>query len=121
MKRAAVQSEQAKRPIPQSGIRAWWSRPFGLRCVLMVFSAQALLGQTIDRTKPPVSGPPRAYKLPSVFETKLPNGLTVVLAEDTRFPLVTLRLVFLAGNKRDPREIPGLAASLASMLMQGTK
>src|SRR5262249_33645946 len=54
------------------------------------------------------------------FETKLPNGLTVMLAEDTRFPLVTTRLVFLAGNKRDPKDIPGLAASLAAMLNQGT-
>jgi zinc protease len=45
----------------------------------------------------------------------------VVLAEDTRFPLVTVRLVFLAGNKRDPEDIPGLAASLASMLIQGTQ
>jgi len=43
-----------------------------------------------------------------------------MLAEDGRFPLVTTQLVFLAGNKRDPKEIPGLAASVASMLMQGT-
>jgi zinc protease len=58
--------------------------------------------------------------LPPVFETKLPNGLTVMLAEDARFPLVTIRLAFLAGNKRDPKNVPGLAAAVASMLMQGT-
>jgi zinc protease len=83
--------------------------------------ALPLAAQTIDRTKAPASPPARAYKLPPVSETKLPNGLTVILAEDARFPLVTMRLVFLAGNKRDPQDIPGLAASLASMLMQGTK
>ncbi len=76
--------------------------------------------QTVDLTKPPVSRDPRPYKLPPVFETKLPNGLTVMLAEDGRFPLVTAQLVFLAGNKRDPKNIPGLAASVASMMMQGT-
>jgi zinc protease len=76
--------------------------------------------QTVDLTKPPVSRDPRPYKLPPVFETKLPNGMTVMLAEDGRFPLVTTQLVFLAGNKRDPKDIPGLAASVASMLMQGT-
>jgi zinc protease len=43
-----------------------------------------------------------------------------MLAEDGRLPLVTTQLVFLAGNKRDPKDIPGLAASVASMLMQGT-
>src|ERR1700722_14843062 len=79
-----------------------------------------LAAQTVDLSKPPVSRDPRPYKLPPVYETKLPNGLTVMLAEDSRFPLVTTRLVFLAGNKRDPKDIPGLAASVASMLMQGT-
>lgn len=79
-----------------------------------------LAAQTVDLTKPPVARDPRPYKLPPVFETKLPNGLTIMLADDPRFPLVTARLVFFAGNKRDPKEIPGLAASVASMLMQGT-
>jgi len=86
-------------------------------CPLFVLT---LAAQTVDLTKPPVSRDPRPYKLPPVFETKLPNGLTVMLAEDSRFPLVTARLVFLAGNKRDSKDIPGLAASVAAMLMQGT-
>src|SRR5580692_5909913 len=89
--------------------------------MVLMLAALPLAAQTVDLTKPPVSRDPRAYKLPPVFETKLPNGLTVMLAEDARFPLVTARLVFLAGNKRDPRDIPGLAASVATMLMQGTK
>jgi zinc protease len=88
--------------------------------ILSMLAALPLVAQTIDLSKPPVSREAKAYKLPPVFETKLPNGLTVMLAEDARFPLVTTRLVFLAGNKRDPKDIPGLAASLASMLMQGT-
>jgi zinc protease len=87
---------------------------------LFLMMALPLAAQSVDLTKPPVSKDPRPYKLPPVFETKLPNGLTVMLAEDPRFPLVTARLVFLAGNKRDPKEIPGLAASVAAMLMQGT-
>ena len=81
----------------------------------------ALSAQTFDRTKPPVSPEPRPYKLPSVYETKLPNGLTVLLAEDARLPLVTMRLVFPGGNKRDPKDLPGLAETAASMLMEGTE
>lgn len=88
--------------------------------LFVLIAALPLAAQTVDLTKPPVSKDPRPYKLPPVFETKLPNGLTVLLAEDGRFPLVTARLVFLAGNKRDPQDIPGLAAAVASMLMQGT-
>jgi zinc protease len=87
----------------------------------MIFNLLPADAQTIDRSRPPVSPEAKAYKLPPVYETKLPNGLNVVLAEDARFPLVTVRLVFLAGNKRDPKDIPGLAASLATMLTQGTK
>jgi zinc protease len=90
------------------------------KLALLIFAALPLAAQTVDLSKPPVSRDPRPYKLPPVSETKLPNGLTVMLADDARFPLVTTRLVFLAGNKRDPKEIPGLAAAVASMLMQGT-
>jgi zinc protease len=100
-------------------------RPIGvlrLAGVLLLAGACAwhLAAQTADLSKPPVSREPRPYKLPPVFETKLPNGLTVQLVDDARFPLVTSRLVFFAGNKRDPKEIPGLAAGVASMLTQGT-
>jgi zinc protease len=92
----------------------------GRTALLLTLAALPLAAQKVDLAKPPVSKDPRPYKLPPVFETKLPNGLTVMLAEDARFPLVSTRLIFLAGNKRDPKNIPGLAASVAAMLMQGT-
>jgi zinc protease len=85
-----------------------------------MLAALPLGAQTADLSKPPASRDPRPYKLPPVTETKLPNGLTVLTAEDGRFPIVTSRLVFFAGNKRDPQNIPGLAAAVASMLTQGT-
>jgi zinc protease len=90
------------------------------RLAALLIATLPLAAQTADLSKPPISKDPRPYKLPPVFETKLPNGLTVLLADDARFPLVTARLAFLAGNKRDPKDIPGLAASVATMLMQGT-
>ena len=80
-----------------------------------------LSAQTFDRTKPPVSPDARPYKLPPVSDTKLPNGLTILMAEDARVPLATVRLVFPSGNRRDPMDLPGLAASVAAMLDQGTK
>ncbi len=87
-----------------------------------ILTAAAALGaQSIDRTKPPVTPPIPDYKLPAAFETTLPNGLTVVLVEDSRFPLVTVRLGFLAGSKFDPKEIPGLAETTAELLTEGTR
>jgi zinc protease len=91
-----------------------------LAAFTMLLTALPLAAQKVDLTKPPVSRDPRPYKLPPVSESKLPNGLTVLLADDPRFPLVSGRLVVFAGNKRDPKDIPGLAASVATMLLQGT-
>jgi zinc protease len=77
--------------------------------------------QTLDRTKAPDTPPIPGYKLPPVFETKLPNGLNVLLVEDARFPLVTARLTFMAGSKYDPKDAPGLSEAVASLLTEGTK
>jgi predicted Zn-dependent peptidase len=83
--------------------------------------AGALAAQTVDRTKPPETPPIPSYKLPPIEESKLPNGLGVVLVEDSRFPLVSLRLTFQAGSKYDPADAPGLAEAVASLLDEGTK
>lgn len=80
----------------------------------------ALGAQTIDRTKPPVTPAAPDYKLPATFETKLPNGLTVTLVEDQRFPLVTVRLGYLAGAKLDPGDMSGVSETVAALLTQGT-
>lgn len=86
-----------------------------------VIAAMNLSAQTIDRTKPPETGPLPAFKLPPVFETKLDNGLQVVLVEDRRFPLVTVRLGFQAGSKFDPAPLPGVAEAAGALLTEGTK
>ena len=45
--------------------------------VVVALAAFGLAAQTVDRTKAPQTGPIPAYKLPPVFETKLPNGMAV--------------------------------------------
>jgi zinc protease len=88
-----------------------------------VFPAAAILlaAQSIDRTKPPQTPPLPAFHLPAVYETKLPNGLAVVLLEDPRFPLVTVRLAFNAGSRFDPTDLRGLSEATGSLLTEGTK
>jgi zinc protease len=88
---------------------------------LLLLAGTTLMAQTIDRTKPPETPPIPAFKMPPVYESKLPNGLAVVLVEDTRFPLVSVRLSFQAGSKFDPKEMPGLAGMVAGLMTQGTK
>jgi len=95
-----------------------------VRGSLMVASAILLLaemqGQTMDRTKPPQTPELPVFKLPPVFETRLPNGLTVLLVEDKRFPMVTARLGFEAGAKYDPAELRGLSETAGALLTEGT-
>lgn len=87
----------------------------------LLLAACMLAAQTVDRTKEPQTPPIPGYKLPPVFETKLPNGLAVVIVEDGRFPLVSARLNFHGGSKYDPADMPGLAEATATLLDEGTK
>ena len=88
---------------------------------LLIFCAMTLIAQKLDRTKPPETPPLPPFKLPSVYETSLSNGLRVILVEDRRLPLVTLRLAFEAGAKFDPPELSGLAEAGGALLTEGTK
>ena len=87
----------------------------------LALAALTLGAQTVDRTKPPQTPPIPNFKLPPVFETKLPNGLNVSVVEDARFPLVSVRLNFQAGSKFDPADIPGLSEATAALITEGTK
>jgi zinc protease len=87
---------------------------------LFLTALGGLPGQQIDRTRPPETPPLPGFKLPPVFETKLSNGLGVTLVEDARFPLLTLRLAFQAGDKFDPADLPGLAEAVGALLKEGT-
>ena len=50
----------------------------------------------------------------------LPNGLTLVVVEDSRLPLVSYRLAFRVGGAFDPPGLPGLIDLLAGLLPEGT-
>jgi len=87
----------------------------------LVAMAATLTAQPVDRTKPPQTPPIPEYKLPPVLDSTLPNGLHVVMVEDGRFPLASIRLTFQAGSKYDPKDLPGLAESVGTLLIEGTK
>jgi zinc protease len=93
-----------------------------MRLVLMsLVAAPLLMAQMMDRTKPPQTPPVPEVSLPPVAESTLLNGLTIMLVEDNRFPLVTIRLSFQAGTKFDPADAPGLSESIAALVSEGTK
>src|ERR1700686_5653964 len=80
------------------------------------------LSKVERKNKAPVSREVLRVKLPKAAEFKLPNGLTVLVIEDHRLPLVTARLLLEgAGALGDPPDLPGLANMTAAMLKEGTK
>ncbi len=74
----------------------------------------------LDRSRPPATADLPVYKLPPVCQSRLSNGLEVLLVEDKRLPLVHLRLGFAAGSKYDPEPLRGLSETSAALLRAGT-
>ena len=75
----------------------------------------------IFRSQPPAPLPPRPITIPAAHETVLSNGLTIVVVEDLRLPLVSYRLAFRTGGAFDPPEFPGLTDLMAGLLPEGTE
>jgi zinc protease len=73
------------------------------------------------RSQAPSPLQPRPIMIPTPRETTLANGLTVVVVEDSRLPLVSYRLAFRVGGAFDPPELPGLTDLLAGLLPEGTE
>ncbi|MDP4221553.1 MAG: pitrilysin family protein, partial [Bacteroidota bacterium] len=74
----------------------------------------------VDRSKKPAPGPVPKSSFPPFSETKLKNGLRVIVVENHKQPLVFFRTLILSGNAQD-RQAIGAASAVASLLEKGTK
>lgn len=77
--------------------------------------------QETFRSQAPPPLQPHPIAIPAPRETVLPNGLTVVVVEDRRLPLVSYRLAFPVGGALDPPGLHGLTDLLAGLLPEGTE
>ena len=59
-------------------------------------------------------------KLPPISESKLDNGLEVVVIENHELPIVWMRMVVKSGSSFDPNGKAGLANLTAGLLRKGT-
>lgn len=82
--------------------------------------APSLKGVTL-KGKAPVSNEVLRFKLPKPYETKLKNGLAVLMVEDHRVPRFVLELNIPVSPFDDPNELPGLAEAAADNMRLGTK
>ncbi len=84
--------------------------------------SKAISRSKVERkNRAPVSKEILRVKLPKPVETTLPNGLTVLILEDHRFPNVTAQLILRGtGALTEPASQVGLASLTAQMLREGT-
>jgi len=99
---------------------------------LTVHGAPGALAQASPRGKPspaktverknraPVNKEILRVRLPRPQEVKLPNGLSVVVLEHHKLPVVNFALWIKTGALADPKELTGLAKFTAEMLREGT-
>ncbi len=73
------------------------------------------------RNAVPGAGPTPVVKLPMAKRFQLQNGLTVLVVESHRLPIVASTLVLRSGSAQDPADLPGLAGYTSSMLDEGTQ
>ncbi|MFY9820231.1 MAG: insulinase family protein [Thermoanaerobaculia bacterium] len=75
---------------------------------------------THKRATPPGPGPAKEVRFPAFQEKTLANGLRIVVIEEHKDPLVSLRLVVKGGRSYEPEGKSGLAEAAASLLTKGT-
>jgi len=87
---------------------------------LMALAAlPALAQQGFD--KPPQPAAPKPLQVPGFAQTRLPNGLTIVVAERRGLPLVTALMQVEAGSLLDPPGRAGLAALTFTVMGKGAQ
>lgn len=100
-------------------------------CVLSVasLSAQAPQGQqqpsdfkgVVRKNLAPISNEILRVKFPKPTETKLKNGMTLLVIEDHRSPTVSVEIAMPFSGLNEPMESYGLSSATAEMLTLGTK
>jgi zinc protease len=78
------------------------------------------MSQVVRLNQAPVNKEVLKVQLPRPSETKLANGLTLLLLEQHKLPTVSFALWIKAGALADPKDMPGLAKFTADMLHEGT-
>lgn len=70
---------------------------------------------------PPQPGTPRPILIPSGSETKLDNGVSVVIGRQGNSGLTTLNVVIRTGSLSDKRSLEGTAFLVSELLVRGTE
>jgi zinc protease len=86
--------------------------------LLLTFAFSSVFAQN---ELPPEPGSPRAITVPKITETKLPNGLKIIVVERKNVPLVSVGLTIKAPAYSEDNKLAGVTDMTASLLTKGTK
>jgi predicted Zn-dependent peptidase len=75
----------------------------------------------VIKGKAPISKEVLKVKLPKAYETKLSNGLQVIVLEQHKLPTFNMQMIVLSGGMSDGQDEHGAAQFTASLLREGTK
>src|SRR5436305_6040193 len=89
-------------------------------CHIFAVAIFALAANVFAQATPPPPAPPRPINWPAISESKLDNGLTVVLAPLHNVPKITANLVILAGRGTAYKTQPGVAQLAGRVANEGT-
>ena len=74
----------------------------------------------VIKGKTPISKEVLKVKLPRAFETKLSNGLQVIVLEQHKLPTFNMQMIVLSGGLTDAPDQHGAAQFTAALLREGT-
>ncbi len=88
-------------------------------CLLFAAATSLFAIGGVDKPPPPSTPPETHFAQPT--ETKLENGLRVIVAERPGLPLLAAELVVRNGAEIDPQKFPGTASMTSALLIKGTE
>ena len=111
-------------------MRSIFNRALAVFGALMLAATLSLAQGTVQppstkgavvKGKAPVSKEVLKVNLPKPYETKLSNGLQVVVLENHKLPTFSMQMVVLSGGLANPADQRGQAQFTAALLREGTK
>ncbi len=98
------------------------SSKFKIRSIsaFLILNFAFLIGASAQE-QPPEPSSPRAVKIPKIVESKLPNGLKIIVVERKNVPLVSVSLMIDSGAAGEGDNLAGVTDMTASLLTKGTK
>src|SRR5436190_5863036 len=92
---------------------------FSLALICLALTQRALAVGGVNATPSPAPAHEISFAHPK--ETKLDNGLRVIVAERPSLPLLAMELIIRIGSEKDPNDRAGIASLTGALLTKGTE